>query len=669
MKKKYVVLQEEISDCGVCSLLSIIKYYKGYIPLEELRINSLTDKTGVTAYNLIECAKKYGFQAEGLRIEKLNKCNLPCIAHLNINKSLTHFVAIYEIKDNEIIYMDPASGYIKESLDKFYFKFSGVIINLYPRTVILKKKTEKIIQKVINKNIKLENKLLIAILISNTILLVIILISTSLYNVILENIVLISTIMLFFNIFMVYLKYLINIKIEKLKNKVENRVMNSYFKKILELPLKYMQLKGTGEIQRRVVDIENIIAIVIETRIKMIINTAIILTSSFILVVLKIEILIIIILFVISIFITTKHYSKKINRVINDEISKETNYNNMLLDSIDGIKTISRTSTHTYFNVLLNKYKTLSIVSRNSMNNRSYRYQLLISIIQVTTNVLLTILLLLEINKGTISFEYYMIITILFGYIIDAITELINLYPSIQYKNSILRKVNEFLSIKYDKNNEDYVVDFNSIRINNLNYSYNNLDYCIYNLSFDIKKGEKIYINGKNGSGKSTICKILTKELSNYEGSILIDTKELKLLSKNEVNKYVSYISSDDKIFKMTIKENIILGRNIGDDKLNEIIDLCQLNVLLKKLPFGVDTFLIGGGEELSAGERELIILARHMIGDKKIILIDEATSNIASKLEDKIIKRILKKHNDKTIIFISHRNKERLFERVIKLH
>ena len=143
----------------------------------------------------------------------------------------------------------------------------------------------------------------------------------------------------------------------------------------------------------------------------------------------------------------------------------------------------------------------------------------------------------------------------------------------------------------------------------------------------------------------------------------------MKLLSKNEVNKYISYISSDDKIFKMTIKENIILGRNISDDKLNEIIDLCQLNVLLKKLPFGVDTFLIGGGEELSAGERELIILARHLIGDKKIILIDEATSNIASKLEDKIIKRILKKHNDKTIIFISHRNKERFFERVIKLH
>ena len=109
MKKKYEVIQEEISDCGVACLLSIIRYYGGDASLENLRISSLTTKDGVNAYNLIECAKENGFDAKGLREFDLNKLTLPCILH--INNKFPHFVCLYKIDGNSLTIMDPGYGF------------------------------------------------------------------------------------------------------------------------------------------------------------------------------------------------------------------------------------------------------------------------------------------------------------------------------------------------------------------------------------------------------------------------------------------------------------------------------------------------------------------------------------------------------------------------------
>ncbi len=128
MKKKLEVLQEEVSDCGVCSLESIIKYYGGYISLESLRMNSLTTKDGVTAYNLIECAKQYGFDSQGVHVDKINKDHLPCIAHLKLKKSMLHFVAVYDIDETYIYIMDPAVGNKKVNIKEFYECFTGNVI-------------------------------------------------------------------------------------------------------------------------------------------------------------------------------------------------------------------------------------------------------------------------------------------------------------------------------------------------------------------------------------------------------------------------------------------------------------------------------------------------------------------------------------------------------------
>ena len=111
-----VVLQDGIKDCGICSLLSIIRYYGGDVSKEYLREITNTTKDGVSFYMLIDAAKSLGFEAIGMSgdLDDINVNNLPCIAHFIVNKNYKHFVVIYNIdfKNKYITIMDPAKGKI-----------------------------------------------------------------------------------------------------------------------------------------------------------------------------------------------------------------------------------------------------------------------------------------------------------------------------------------------------------------------------------------------------------------------------------------------------------------------------------------------------------------------------------------------------------------------------
>ena len=116
MKKDYIVRQQDLKDCGVCSLASIIKYYKGYIPMETLRIDTNTTKEGTNAYNLIKAAKKYGLNGIGKKLNNLEENKiLPAIAHLKLSNGLEHFVVIYSFHCELLVRYSSSSLYLPDS--------------------------------------------------------------------------------------------------------------------------------------------------------------------------------------------------------------------------------------------------------------------------------------------------------------------------------------------------------------------------------------------------------------------------------------------------------------------------------------------------------------------------------------------------------------------------
>lgn len=120
-------------------------------------------------------------------------------------------------------------------------------------------------------------------------------------------------------------------------------------------------------------------------------------------------------------------------------------------------------------------------------------------------------------------------------------------------------------------------------------------------------------------------------------------------------------IQVNQKNFTGSIIDNILLDREITQAKLDEIIKICKLERIINKKTFGLDTFLYGGGEELSGGERQLVILARALINDFSILILDETLSEVNDSVEDEILKNLFHKYKDKTIIYVSHKNKKNI--------
>ena len=142
MNDKYCVLQDDLKDCGVCALLSIIKYYKGNVSKEYLREITNTTKDGVNALNLLKGARTLGFEAYGIKgkITNLSNTYLPLIAHVILDRKYPHFIAVYKIdmKRKRILVMDPAKGFGYYTINNFMRISSGYFLVLKPRHLLLK---------------------------------------------------------------------------------------------------------------------------------------------------------------------------------------------------------------------------------------------------------------------------------------------------------------------------------------------------------------------------------------------------------------------------------------------------------------------------------------------------------------------------------------------------
>ena len=134
--------QTDLKDCGVCCLASIIKHYKGNVPLEKIRLDAKTTVEGTTALNLILASTKYGFEATGVKLNSVKDIKqFPAIAHMNLKKGYSHYVVIEKITKDKIIIMDPAKGKVVKKINEFMEEWSKVIILFYPKRkiIVLKK--------------------------------------------------------------------------------------------------------------------------------------------------------------------------------------------------------------------------------------------------------------------------------------------------------------------------------------------------------------------------------------------------------------------------------------------------------------------------------------------------------------------------------------------------
>ncbi|MFO3666305.1 ABC transporter ATP-binding protein [Anaerococcus kampingiae] len=376
----------------------------------------------------------------------------------------------------------------------------------------------------------------------------------------------------------------------------------------------------------------------------------------------NIEITLIIFAFGIIIMLISKYISS-LSSNENEKYMKSLNsYNEILNDSFYGYGTLFRfNKTGHFLRKFDQKTKENEKIHEKSLFLNSSR----ISVINVTSGILQTFLMLLSalfVYWGKIEAFYFPVLLSLMNIIIWPMQEIADSYGNIISTKKIRERILEDYSYREDKfegeqgQNKEIFEEKSDILFSKVDFSYGAKE-ILSGASFRINKNDHLIISGASGTGKSTIFKLITKELSQNSGDIFIMDNNIMNLSREEIYEKISIVAQKPMIFRDTILANIVLFENEDEndrDKLNQAIKKSGLEPLINNLEKGYMTIIKDAGSNLSGGEMQRIEIARALYKDSPIILIDEATSaldlKMASEIEE-IFARL-----DKTLISISHR-------------
>ncbi len=194
------------------------------------------------------------------------------------------------------------------------------------------------------------------------------------------------------------------------------------------------------------------------------------------------------------------------------------------------------------------------------------------------------------------------------------------------------------------------------IEFRNVVFSYEEGRPVLRNISFEVEPGHTFAIIGVTGSGKTTIINLLERFYDPQQGSILLDGVDLRRLEPHWLRERLGLVMQDIFIVPGSIRQNILLDRELSEAEIGRIVGLSQLESLVQSLPLGLETTIGEGGMDLSAGQKQLLAFARVLARDPKILILDEATSNVDTETEMLIEQAIRAVMANRTSIIIAHR-------------
>lgn len=195
------------------------------------------------------------------------------------------------------------------------------------------------------------------------------------------------------------------------------------------------------------------------------------------------------------------------------------------------------------------------------------------------------------------------------------------------------------------------------VEFRNVTFGYKEGENVLKNVSITAKGGSTIALVGPTGAGKTTIVNLLTRFYDVNEGAILLDGDDIRTLDRKSLRRSLGMVLQDTYLFSATIRENIRYGRlDATDDEVEQAARLANVHRFISNLPEGYDTLLSDSGEGISQGQRQLIAIARVMLADPSILILDEATSSIDTRTERHIQEALLTLMHGRTSFVIAHR-------------
>ncbi|EJQ20993.1 peptidase domain-containing ABC transporter [Bacillus cereus] len=675
-KKYHWVRQHDIKDCGAACISTVSKHYGLHIPISKIREYAGTDRNGTNVYGLIQAAEKLGFSAKGVRgnVESLKEIPLPAIAHVIIDGKLLHYVVILEItKKGKVIVADPGEGIIKYDIKEFNEIWTGVLVLLIPNESFQSRDEEKNTFGRFMFLLKNQQSLLIPVFLSSILITIFGVLGAFYFKIVIDNIVTenlkhtltyLSIGIIALYIFKVLLELFRSHLILYLSRRLDIKLMFGYYKHVLSLPMNFFETRKVGEIISRFQDAAKIREALATTTLTVMIDTIMVIAGSILLYTQSSTLFFItalhIPIYILIIWMFQSSY-EKINRQEMESNAELTSY---IVESLNGISTIksynaekeAEFQTEKRLISLLQKFFKRFVITNSQESIKT--------IVELVGGVVILWVGAISILNGEMTIGQLVAYNALLVYFLDPIKNLVDLQPTLQSAFVASKRLTEILDLDLEKNDqEDKKLSPTSfhhkIRLDNITFKYGTRQNIFNNLSFEIPIGYSVGFVGESGSGKTTIAKLLMRYYDVNEGNIYYDNYHIKDMNRTGLRNKIAYVAQESFFFSGSIFDNLVFGlnREVTMDKIIEACILADAHEFISSLPLRYDTLLEENASNVSGGQRQRLSIARALLKEADVLILDEATSHLDSTSERKIIENLKEYRAGKlTTITIAHR-------------
>lgn len=445
-----------------------------------------------------------------------------------------------------------------------------------------------------------------------------------------------------------------------LSQNIVKKMREDLFRHIVNLPVRYLDSNSHGDIMSRMTnDIENISTTVSQSLSSMFSGVLTIIGTVIMMTVLCPQLALLSCVTVIFTVIATKFLSKAMKKFFTKRQVLLGNLNGTVEEMITGYKSV----------VAYNRQENV-IKDFNSVSDELTRVGIIAEILGGSMGPVMNVInnisfVIIAAFGGYFAINHIISIGVISAFIVYAkqfgrpIDELAQIYGQIQTAiagaERVFAVMDEPLEDKSGDKNMDKLEGV--IKFKDVNFSYTKDKQVLYDFNLQVKAGQKVALVGSTGSGKTTVVNLLMRFYDVDSGEILIDDVNIKEIDCATLRKNTAIVLQDTVLFADTIKNNLKYSNEAAtDEQMYAAAAMSNCDTMINKMPLKYDTELMAEGENISQGQRQLLSIARAFLAQPKILILDEATSNVDTRTEKHIQDAMLKLMENRTSLIIAHR-------------
>ena len=672
--------QLDMTDCGAACVSMIASHYGKRVSIAEIREQAGTDIIGTNLNGLLMAAKKYGLKGtavKGTREAITPVLPVPFIVHMHIIREednwVDHYVVIKKVSKKTIEIWDPDPIYKKQKLtyDKFFESWTGYAVFFEPSADFKKSdKKDNLLLKFIPVFLP-HIKTLVFSFLASVLLLAFGIVSSFYYKYVFDEVIYSKAAFSLHTLTAgILLVIIIQTLIETVRScllshfsfKTDLQLNFSYLSHIFSLPLSFFESRKSGEVLSRLGDLDKIKQTLSSAALSGVMDVVMLVVSGPILFTINSRLFGISIATVGIASVVSIIYAKIYKSYYAKSMSQNADVQSYLYESLNGVATVKALNAEEIVNIEYEKKKMTAVATGWTLNRYGISQGLVSGLISGISGILVYWIGCSAIISGTMSFGTLITFNSLLGYFTGPLFRLINIQNQVQEALVAAERVGEILELEKEKDDSIQYMKPEKIeghiKFEDVTFAYGSRRPVYEHLNLEIPAGSWTAFVGPSGSGKSTFVKLILKFYEANEGRVFLDGNDIRDIDTSYLRSKIGYVPQDIFLFSGTVRENIALHN--PDASLENIIEAAKkagAHEFIEKLPKRYETVLGEHGGGLSGGEKQRLALARALLGNPSLIILDEATSSLDTVSEMEIHKVIRQLKNEKiSVILIAHR-------------